>query len=208
MRLSQVVQIIPGVPFRSRIEGEVGGACAVVQPRDLRSDGTVDVEGAVRIAAPPVSPKGFLQPGDIVFQPRGTRYSVAQVKETHQPAITAAPLYILRADTGRLDPNFLLALLQSSAIQAALRQDAVGTYVPQVPRQAVENLRIELPDLPSQIRLADLARLERRETELMDRLRLVRGRLFDLVVKEIAKKSRKRANAPGSNPDLDGAPAP
>lgn len=208
MRISQVVQIIPGVPFRSRIEGEAGGACAVVQARDLRSDGTVDVEGAVRITAPPVSPKGFLQLGDIVFQPRGTRYSVAQVKETHQPAITAAPLYILRADTSRLDPDFLLALLQSPTIQAALRQDAVGTYVPQVPRQAVENLRIELPDLPSQIKLADLARLERRETELMDRLRLARGRLFDLAVKEIAKKSRKRANAPGSNPDLNGAPTP
>lgn len=208
MRISQVVQIIPGVPFRTRIEGEPGGACAVVQARDLRSDGTVDVEGAVRITVPPVSPKAFLLPGDIVFQPRGTRYSVAQVKATHQPAIAAAPLYILRADTSRLDPDFLLALLQSSAIQAALRQDAVGTYVPQVPRQAIENLRIELPDLPSQIRLADLARLERRETELMDRLRLARGRLFDLAVKEIAKKSRKRANAPGSNPDLNGAPAP
>ena len=208
MRLSQVVEILPGVPFRSRIEGEKAGACAIVQARDLLSDGIVDLAGAVRIAAPSVSPRGFLQAGDVLFQPRGNRYSVGKVREPHGPAVAAAPLYILRGDTSRIDPDFLLALLRSSATQAALRQEAVGTYVPQVPRQAIENLRVELPDLPSQIRLADLARLEQRETELMDRLRDARRRLFDLAIREIAKKSRKRANAPGSNPDLNGAPTP
>ncbi|MEG9883033.1 MAG: hypothetical protein V6Z86_00130 [Hyphomicrobiales bacterium] len=55
---------------------------------------------------------------------------------------------------------------------------------------------------------ANLARLERRESEVMDRLRAARGRLFDLALREIAKKSRKRANAPGSIPGLKGAPTP
>ncbi|MGH7088373.1 MAG: hypothetical protein ACREFQ_05690 [Stellaceae bacterium] len=109
--------------------------------------------------------------------------------------VAAAPLLILRGDPARIVPEFLLAVLTSAATQATLRQAAVGTYVPQVPRQALESLRIELPDLENQIRLADLSRLERRERELMDHLRDARARLFDLAVKEAAKKARKRADA-------------
>jgi hypothetical protein len=96
----------------------------------------------------------------------------------------------------------------SAATQAMLRQTAVGTYVPQVPRQAIESLRIELPDLDNQIRLAELARLERRERGLTDRLREARGRLFDLAVMEAAKKARKRENASGPEPARDGASTP
>lgn len=208
MQLSEFVDILPGVPFRTRIESEKGGACIVVQARDLVGDGKVDLEGAARIAAPPSSTRGFLKPGDVVFQPRGNRYSVGKVDEVQGPAVVAAPLYILRSRAKDVDPDFLVALLEASSTQAALRLDAVGTYVPQIPRQALETLRVELPDLPSQIRLADIARLERRETELTDRLREARNRLFDMALREIAKKSRKRANAPGSNRGFKRAPTP
>lgn len=142
------------------------------------------------------------------MQPRGNRYSVGKVDEVKGPTVAAAPLYILRRRAEDVDPDFLVAFLEAASTQSALRQDAVGTHVPQIPRQALESLNIELPDLSSQIRLADLARLERREIEVMDRLRAARGRLFDLALREIAKKSRKRANAPGSIPGPKGAPTP
>lgn len=208
MQLSEVVEILPGVPFRTRIESERDGACVVVQARDLVGDGTVDLAGAARIAVLPGSTRGLLRPGDLVLQPRGNRYSVGKVDEVQGPTVAAAPLYILRRRDKDVDPDFLVAFLEAASTQSVLRQDAVGTHVPQIPRQALEALHIELPDLSSQIRLADLARLERREIEVMDRLREARGRLFDLALREIAKKSRKRANAPGSNPGLKGAPTP
>lgn len=208
MLLSEVVEILPGVPFRTRIESEKDGACIVVQARDLAGDGTVDLAGAARIVAPPSSTRGLLRPGDVVLQPRGNRYSVGKVDEVTGPTVAAAPLYILRRRAKGIDPDFLVAFLEAASTQSALRQDAVGTHVPQIPRQALEALHIELPELSSQIRLADLAQLERREIELMDRLRAARGRLFDLALREIAKKSRKRANAPGSIPGLKGARTP
>ena len=208
MQLSEVVEVLPGVPFRTRIESEKNGACVVVQARDLVGDGTVDLVGAARIAAPPSSTRGLLKPGDVILQPRGNRYSVGKMDEVTGPTVAAAPLYILRRRAKDIDPDFLVAILEAASTQSMLRQDAVGTHVPQIPRQALETLHVELPDLSSQIRLADLARLERRETELMDRLREARSRLFDLAIREITKKSRKRANAPGSNLDLISAPTP
>ena len=208
MQLSKVVQILPGIPFRTRIESKKGGACIVVQARDLVGDGTADLAGAARIAAPPSSTRGLLQPGDVVLQPRGNRYSVGKLDKVNGPTVAVAPLYILRGRAEDIDPDYLVAFLEADSTQTRLRQNAVGTHVPQIPRQALETLHIELPDLSSQIRLADLARLERREIELTDRLREARSRLFDLAIREIAKKSRKRANAPGPNLDLKNAPTP
>lgn len=208
MHLSEVVDILPGIPFRTRIENDKNGACIVVQARDLVGDGTVDFVGAARIAAPPSSTRGLLRPGDVVLQPRGNRYSVGKVDEIKGPAVAAAPLYILRRRARGVDPDFLVAFLEAASTQIALRQDAVGTHVPQIPRQAIETLHIELPDLSSQIKLAALARLERREIELMGRLREMRGRLFDVALREVAKKSRKRTNAPGSILGPKGAPTP
>ena len=208
MQLSEIVEVLPGVPFRTRIESEKNGACIVVQARDLVGDGTVDLAGAARIAAPPSSTRGLLKPSDVILQPRGNRYSVGKMDEVTGPTVAAAPLYILRRRAKDVDPDFLVAFLEAASTQSALRQNAVGTHVPQIPRQALETLHIELPDLSSQIRLADLARLERREIEVMDRLRESRGRLFDLALREIAEKSRKRANASGFIPGLKGAPTP
>lgn len=208
MKLSDVALLLPGTPFRSRIESEADGVIQVVQARDLGVGGLVRHDGAAKIRDLPGSSKGCLKSGDVLLQPRGTRFSAAQFQSAGIPAVAAAPLLILRPDPASLVSEFLVAILMAPTTQAILRQSAVGTHVPQVPRQAIADLRIELPDTSSQIRLADLARLERREVELMDRLRDVRARFFDLAVKEVAKKARKRVNASGPQPLPAGASTP
>ncbi len=201
VRLADVAIIRPGFPFRSKVEREADARFAVIQPRDLGDDGRVHLEDAARLRSLPATPKdGFLRAGDVLFQPRGTRFPAALFEPAELPAVAAAPVYTLRANCSEVLPEFLVAVLMSPATQTILRQSAVGTYVPQVPRQALENLQIELPDLRSQSKLVDLAHLERREREVMNRLHDVRARFFDLVIKEAAKKARKRANASGPEP--------
>jgi hypothetical protein len=201
VKLADVALIRPGFPFRSKVEREADARFAVIQPRDLGDDGHVHLQGAAGLRSLPATPKdGFLRAGDVLIQPRGTRFPAALFEPAEHPAVAAAPIYTLRADRSQVLPEFLVAVLMSPATQVIFRQSAIGTYVPQVPRRAIENLQIELPDLPSQIKLADLARLEQREREVMNRLRDARARFFDLAVKEVAKKARKRANASGPEP--------
>lgn len=133
-----------------------------------------------------------LQDRDIVLQPRGTRLSAALFMSAGLATVAAAPLYIIRVDPRRALAEYVLASLLSPSVQAILRQAAVGTYVPQVSRQAIETLRIGLPDLPTQRQLADLAFLTRSERELMDRLRDARLRFFDLAVREAAAERGSR----------------
>lgn len=206
MILSEIADIHQGFPFRSRVESEAGGVVAVVQARDLGPDGEVVTDGAVRIRQRPGGAKGLLQPGDVVLQPRGTRFSAAAYTDPKTTAIAAAPLLILRTEQHIVLPAFLVAFLGSPASQAFLRQAAVGTYVPQVPRQALANLQLDLPDLVCQAALVDLVRLERREAQVMDRLRGARARLFDLALKDLARKDRRHADTPGLEPGRETGP--
>jgi hypothetical protein len=208
IKLGDFAEVKPGVPFRSRIENEPEGTYLVIQPRDLRADAQIDLESAARVTRVPPAQGWFLELGDVVIQPRGTRFSVGQFGTADLPAVAAAPLLILRPDRSQVLPEFLAAVLMAPSTQAILRQSAVGTYVPQIPRHALESLAFELPDLPMQMRLVELARLGRRELELMDRLRDMRGHLFDLAVREAAKRSPRRANASGPSPVPASAPSP
>jgi len=195
VRLADVASVLVGVPFRSRIESEADGAVAVIQARDLSDDGHVDLVSAARVRNIPRSTKSELIAGDVVLQPRGARFPVGLFERADRPAIAAAPLLVIRCDKAVLAPEFLVLLLQLPSTQAFLRQSAVGTYVPQIPRQAIEDLPVPLPDLPDQLRLVDLARLERRELELMDRLRDRREQLLEVAVRELATKHPKPAKA-------------
>lgn len=208
MKLGDVTMVLPGVAFRTRIETEAGGTAIVIQARDLSEIGRIKLATAARIREAPGSGTAKLLKGDVVLQPRGTRFPVGLFEGAELPAFAAAPLLVIRADQLRIAPEFLALVLQAPSIQAFLRQSAAGTYVPQVPRQTIESLSIDLPELSIQQQLVDLVLCQRREAEIMSRLRDARERLFELAVRELAKKSRKRVSASGSKPGLGDAPTP
>ncbi|MBX9945019.1 MAG: hypothetical protein K2Y40_13125 [Reyranella sp.] len=189
MILGDIARVLPGIPFRSRIESDPDGGVVVIQARDLEFEGQVRAGGAARIRKLPVTPKSWLQTGDVIVQPRGSSYAAAEFAGSECDAVAAAPLLVLRTDPRAVHSPFLVAFLRSPATQALLRQAAVGTHVPQVPRQDIEALPIVLPSLADQIALAALAELERREREVMGRVRAARSRLFDLAIKQVAHRA-------------------
>lgn len=206
--LSDLAAVSSGIPFRARIQSEPGGRIAVIQPRDLSATGKVQIETSAKVTALPGSAEASLRTGDVLLQPRGTRYSAAVLHERPIPVAAAAPLLVLRCDPGQIDPEFLVLFLQLPRTQAALRNEAVGTYIPQVPRSAVANLSVDLPDLASQRKLVELDRIMRREAEVTTRLLAKRERLLELAVRELAKKDRGRQNAAGPEPVPESALTP
>jgi hypothetical protein len=207
-KLSEIASIRAGIPFRSRIENEPDGRIAVIQARDLTENRQVEIATAARVKALPGSIEPFLRSGDVLLQPRGTRFSTGVLAHQPIPVAAAAPLLILGCDPKQIAPEFLALFLQLPATQAALRNSAVGTYIPQVPRAAVADLLVDIPDLAGQRKLVELAQFQRREAELMACLTDKRARLLELAVRELAKKDRGRGSAASPKPGTGGAPTP
>lgn len=173
--LGAVAAIAIGHSFRSSIEAHVPASASahrhiVIQPKDLTEDGRVEFDPGVVVAGLKNPERFALSRGDVIFQPRGVTYRAATTDaRAPLPAIVAAPLYLIRGREDILDPSYLVAFLNSRETQAALRQSATGSVLPQVPRGALEALLIPVPSLDAQRRLGALTRLanERRRLEFL-----------------------------------------
>ncbi len=204
-KLSDVASISPGVAFRSRIENDPDGGIVVIQARDLSDNWQVQIHTSARVKALPCLTEALLRDGDVLLQPRGTRFSTGVLAQQPIPVVAAAPLLVLRCNPEQVAPEFLALFLRLPGTQAVLRNSAVGTYIPQVPRAAIANLLVDLPDLAKQRKLVEFARFKRREAELMARLSDKRDRLLELAVRELAKKDRDRVNPAGPKSSPGGA---
>jgi hypothetical protein len=199
-QLGQIAKVRLGSPFRERILHQPHGKFLVVQGKDVGADGTLSLEGMVRIAdAPNKKAPDTITTGEIVFQTRGVSYRAAIVPSSESPMIAAGSLFILAPDQARVVPEYLVFFLNLPATQAALRQMATGSTIPNLRRSAIEQLEVPLPDLSDQRQLVELALLVRRQSDIAERINQLRLQELHALTLERAKKAGGDATPPASN---------
>jgi hypothetical protein len=186
-----------GSPFRERIEHVPGGPLQVIQGKDIRPNGRLDLEGMVRVVDAPGKGKAdILHAGEVVLQTRGSSYRAAIVPKSTTSMIATGSLYILAPDATRIDPEYLVLFLNLPATQATLRQLATGSSILNLRRSAVEQLEVPLPSLSDQRRLVELGQLIRKQSDIAKRLNLLRLQELHALALECAKKAGDVATPP------------
>jgi len=189
IRLNQIADLRTGAPFRERIVHDPGASCLIVQSKDVGADGAINTDGMIRTEPPNKKAPDVLAPGDIVLQTRGVSYRAAVVSKASTPMIAAGSLFILKADTARVSPAYLVFFLNLPATQAELRQMATGSTIPNLRRGAIEQLEVPLPSLEDQARIVELASLVRKESEITERINQLRLQELHALMVERAKKA-------------------
>jgi len=175
MKVLDLATLRIGSPFRERIVHQPGGAYRVVQGKDVGTDGALNLEGMVRIAAVPGrGPPDVLAAGELVLQTRGLSYRAAVVPQHAPPMVAAGSLFILRPDPDRISADYLVFFLNLPATQATLRQHATGSTIPNLRRSAIEEVQVPLPSLSDQQQLVALSQLVRRQADIEERLNSLR----------------------------------
>jgi len=172
--LSEIAEIRLGVAFRSRLEHDAAGDVAILQMKDVEESG-VSYAGATRGLRPKERSDILLREGDLVFRSRGRSNGAALVGADVRPAILAAPLLLIRP-FGVL-PGFLYWFINSAPAQAQLASMAAGTSVQMISSESLRTLEVPTPPVAAQERIAEIARLIRREEELMTAIATRRKRL-------------------------------
>jgi hypothetical protein len=174
-KIEEVASLRLGSPFRERIVHVPTGKFLVVQGKDVGSDGRLILEGMVRVAdVPGKGAPDTLAAGELVFQTRGLSYRAAVVPNKAPPLVAAASLFILRPDSSRITADYLVFFLNLPTTQAALRQLATGSTIPNLRRSAIEQLALPLPSLSDQHKLVALSHLVREQADIEKRLNTLR----------------------------------
>ncbi|WPJ97775.1 restriction endonuclease subunit S [Coraliomargarita algicola] len=186
--LKEIAQVQVGYSFRSRLEACAGGA-PVVQMKDLTWDDVVDCRELQRVEVGEVKDSQLLRLGDLVFRSRGMDMSPAlMVDEPREAIILAAPLYRVRVNSVQeVLPEYLNWYLHQDEAQAYLASRIKGTAQKMVSKNSLEGLPVDLPDLPTQQVIVDMAALLQRELTLLEALSERRRALISTQLMQLAK---------------------
>ena len=200
--LGDIAEVRIGHTFRDGVDADPKGDVAVLQSKNVTDEARLAEADLVRAKASRYEPWLVTMAGDLVFQPRGTRFPAILVTEGLSGALVAAPLYLIRPDHIRADAAYLATLINAPAVQSSLKVEAKGSYIPQIPADAIRALRLPLPPLPEQRAIAALAVLARQEAHLAAEIAAQRSVwLFALACERDAGASRRsgrgQANALG-----------
>lgn len=169
--LSDVCEIQSGYTSRSALIKDEFGGVPAIQLGDLRGDIEVPLALTSRFRLEGKLDRYLVSPGDILFRSRGDNNAAVIVTGgAGDQAIALLPLIILRAHTDVVLPEFLAWLINQPEAQRYLNSCARGTKLRMIPRDCLDRLPINIPDLTTQNLVIEANRLAAREASLLREL--------------------------------------
>ena len=157
--LSEIAEVISGVYLQIAPYGDV----CYLQIKDLLSE--TPEKTASKVSLSHKNERYLLAKGDLLFAGKGTTY-LCKVFDLDIPAIASTTLYILRLTSKDILPAYLCWYLNQPSVMALMKAQQVGTGTPLIHKQVVEDFEIPVPDLDTQQRIVELAKLQTKEKDL------------------------------------------
>ena len=158
-RLSELLSIKAGYPFRGAVKEVKGGGVRVIQAKDISELGELIIESAVETELTGKRDADWLQAGDVLFISKGQR-NIACYIEQDWPNFTCSPsLFILRPYTkwkNKLNMQFIAWQLNQGPTQNYFKKTAEGSNQISIRKQTLADLVIGVPSLDKQNLIAKL----------------------------------------------------
>ena len=193
VELRNIATVVIGTPFRSRIEPSDSGNTRLIQIKDLGNDNLVRLSGAVRVNLS-VRPSQLAQVGDIIFRSRGTASTAVLLNSKVKDTIVSAPLFRIRANPKRVQPEYLLWWINQPSSQAYFNSRSEGTRLKMVSKEVLKSLEVDLPPLEEQSKIAKLFKLSMREQNLLEKIKKRRALCIQRILMRLASESRQTAS--------------
>jgi len=148
-----------------------GSGIHVVQLKNTSAT-TVNWQSCIEIEITGTASPKFLKSGDILFVARGNNnYAVLVDSSINTSKMVAAPhFYIIRTNTDKVLPQFLVCLLNQKPIQQCFKREAEGTLAKSIRRSVLENVEVILPSLDEQHKVAQLTSTIQRQQDTYQQL--------------------------------------
>lgn len=181
--LQDIADIRTGRSFRGRIEPVLEGTYHVLQIKDVDEDGFVSAEHLLRTDLQDVNPSHVLHKGDVLFIARATR-RMAVVVDQELPNIVFGSQFLVCEPKESIEPAYLAWYINQRPAQRYLEENATGTNVRIVTKEAFGRLPITVPPLATQRKIAEVHFLSLREKHLLEKIRTKRDQLIELALLE------------------------
>lgn len=178
-KLSNIALLLSGVSPQT----SGGREARFVQIKDLRSSSAPTVMGAAPSARRAVP----VEPTDLLLPSRGDESLAVRATPAMIGAFAGLDVYLVRPDLSRVNPDYLLAVLNSESVQQQLRTSATGGALPRIPKQALEAVGVPVPPRPIQDQIGQLGALARQCETLVKHRAEAESRLSAAILSHALK---------------------
>jgi restriction endonuclease S subunit len=184
-KIRDIAAVQMGYAFRAKLESVEDGAVGVIQMKDLSVDNVV-CDDLDRIDLFKIKEVHFAKVGDVVFRSRGLTMNAAVILDDPGIAVVSSPLLRVRVLNDKfLLPEYLCWYINQKDAQAFLNSQAGGTLQKMINKNVLEELEIVVPSIERQQQVVELARLMKREHEILENLMEKRELYMSAVLADV-----------------------
>ncbi|SEH99443.1 Type I restriction modification DNA specificity domain-containing protein [Paenimyroides aquimaris] len=121
-----------------------------------------------------ISEKHLLKDGDVLFAAKGTKNFAAVFENNNEPSVASTSFFVIRPTSNKVLPKFLAWFLNNHSTQTLLKGQAIGTSIPSISKQVLENLEITIPSIETQLAILQITQLRNREKSLKLKIEMLR----------------------------------
>lgn len=160
MKIRDVCEIQTGLTVKSKLEVDPINGVNVVRLQDIGKSGNIRIKSLIKARVNDDSSRYKVEVGDVVFRSRGTWTTAAYVpNQLVSHAVAIMPVLILRPNPELITSRYLAWAINKPESQEHLRQRIRNSTIPMVPVSELANLKITLPDVDTQRKIAHIATL-------------------------------------------------
>jgi restriction endonuclease S subunit len=130
------------------------------------------------LKAEDISDKHLLRTGDVLFAAKGTKNFAAVYELHNSSAVASTSFFVLRITDPKVLPDYLAWFLNSHETQAKLKGQAIGTSIPSISKQVLEDLEITIPNIVRQKTIIQITKLRNKEKALKQEMETLRENLI------------------------------
>jgi restriction endonuclease S subunit len=150
------------------------GELVYLQSKHFDEYGQLNAALHTDLTANGISVKHLLKNGDVLFAAKGTKNFAAVYENHNEPAVASTSFFVLRPMDKKVLPQYLAWFLNSHSTQILLKSQAIGTSIPSISKQVLENLEMTVPDLETQNAILQINKLRNKEKTLKQEIETLR----------------------------------
>jgi restriction endonuclease S subunit len=183
-KLGQLVEIRSGYQFRKGVSHDPMGKARVLQLKNVTDSSTINWENLEQVSDEGIGKDYFLRVGDVLLSARGTKNQSILVDREVRAVVAPNYLLVLRIKSDKLRAGYLAWYLRQPQAQIQIERARRGTTIQLLSREELADLTVPLPPLQTQQKVAKIGELAQKEQELLDVLKIERGKYVSACLRE------------------------
>lgn len=118
------------------------------------------------LVAEGITEKHILKEGDVLFAAKGAKNFAAVFENHNEPSVASTSFFVIRINDINVLPQYLAWVLNNHSTQTLLKGQAIGTSIPSISKQVLENLEVIIPNIEVQKAILRITNLRNKEKSL------------------------------------------